>query len=56
MGDEKDESTEFVMELPTGAPTAVAESVELQQAQRYARDIAALMARQQRAVKQMNGN
>lgn len=50
VGDERDDSTAFVMELPTGAPTAAVDSLELQQAQRYALDMAALIARQQSAV------
>lgn len=46
VGDARDDSTAFVMELPTGAPTQVAGGLELQQAQRYAMDMAALLARQ----------
>jgi signal transduction histidine kinase len=46
VGDARDDSTAFVMDLPTGAPTQVAGGLELQQAQRYAVDMAALLARQ----------
>ncbi len=46
VGDTHDDSTAFVMELPTGAPTQIAGGLELQQAQRYAMDMAALLARQ----------
>ncbi len=44
-----DDCTAFVMELPTGAPHAALPGVQLEQAQRYAVDIAALLARQQAA-------
>ncbi|MFO1318422.1 MAG: ATP-binding protein [Burkholderiales bacterium] len=54
VGDERDDSTAFVMELPTGAPTAAMDSLELQQAQRYALDMAALIARQQAALQRPN--
>lgn len=46
LGDADDESIAFVMELPTGAPKAQNETLELAQAQRYALDMAALIARQ----------
>lgn len=55
VGDPRDDSTAFVMELPTGAPTTANDSLELQQAQRYALDMAALLARQQAAAARRGG-
>ncbi len=49
IGAEADESTSFAMEMPTGAPAETTDTQELQQAQRYARDMAALLARQRTA-------
>ena len=49
VGDPHDDCTAFVMELPTGAPHAAVPGVQLEQAQRYAVDMAALLARQQAA-------
>ncbi len=49
VGDPHDDCTAFVMELPTGAPHAALPGVQLEQAQRYAVDMAALLARQQAA-------
>ena len=49
IGAEADESTSFAMEMPTGAPAEIDDTHELQQAQRYARDMAALLARQRTA-------
>lgn len=45
IGSAHDETTELVMELPTGAPRRDAGRLDIAQAQRYAEDIAKLMAR-----------
>lgn len=45
IGSTHDETTELVMELPTGAPRRDAGRLDIAQAQRYAEDIAKLMAR-----------
>ena len=49
IGASRDETTEFVMELPTGAPHREAGRQDIAQAQRYAEDIAKLMARRRDA-------
>lgn len=45
VGSAHDETTELVVELPTGAPRREAGRLDIAQAQRYAEDIAKLMAR-----------
>lgn len=40
-----DELVEFVLEIPTGAPSQGDEALDIQQAQRYARDMATIMQR-----------
>jgi len=51
VGDPHDDCTAFVMELPTGAPHAAGPGGQMEQAQRYAVDMAALLARQRGAAK-----
>ena len=49
IGASRDETTELVMELPTGAPHREAGRQDIAQAQRYAEDLAKLMARRRGA-------
>ena len=45
VGSSRDETTQLVLELPTGAPRREAARLDIAQAQRYAEDIAKLKAR-----------